>query len=58
MRNPAMMLDVFQRRMKPPIAFAHLIIDGIGIMATYIKSTDILLKKTVAFQRNENENMA
>jgi hypothetical protein len=57
-RSPAMMLDVFDRRIKPPIALAYLIIEGIGIMATYISSTDILLKKTVAFHRNENEKMA
>jgi hypothetical protein len=52
------MLDVFHRRIKPPMALAHSIIEGIGIMATYISSTDILLKKTVAFHRNENEKMA
>jgi hypothetical protein len=57
-RRPAMMLDKFYKRMKPPIALAHLIIEGTGMMATYISSTEILLKKTVAFHRNENEKMA
>jgi hypothetical protein len=36
-------------------SFGPFDIEGTGMMATYISSTEILLKKTVAFHRNENE---